>query len=135
MPNRCATANLPERERGVTSAEMRKPASPERPNGSACMNACVGSLQIMLDCGEQVGWFSSGEIVAELAISIAGFYLFFAHSFTTSNPFVRFEIFRDRNFATGVAFMAFLGVALFGTMALASPFMQNIIGYPVTTAG
>jgi DHA2 family multidrug resistance protein len=31
--------------------------------------------------------------------------------------------------------MAFIGVALFGTMALVSPFMQNNIGYPVTTAG
>src|SRR5262249_2232108 len=54
---------------------------------------------------------------------------------TTDNPFVRFEIFRDRNFVTGVTFMAFIGVALFGTMALVSPFMQNVIGYPITTAG
>ncbi len=95
----------------------------------------IGSLQIMLDRGEEVGWFSSNEIVAELVISIVGFYFFFAHSLTTDNPFVRFEIFRDRNFVTGVAFMAFIGVALFGTMALVSPFMQNVIGYPVTTAG
>jgi DHA2 family multidrug resistance protein len=48
---------------------------------------------------------------------------------------VRFEIFRDRNFTTGVMFMAFIGVALFGTMALVSPFMQNVMGYPITTAG
>ena len=95
----------------------------------------VGSLQVMLDRGEQLGWFESSEIVAELVISIVGFYFFFAHSFTTDNPFIRFEVFRDRNFTTGVIFMAFIGVALFGTMALVSPFMQNIIGYPITTAG
>jgi MFS transporter, DHA2 family, multidrug resistance protein len=95
----------------------------------------VGALQIMLDRGEEVGWFSSNEIVAELIISIVGLYFFLAHSMTTSNPFVRFEIFRDRNFVTGVTFMAFIGVALFGTMALVSPFMQNVIGYPITTAG
>jgi MFS transporter, DHA2 family, multidrug resistance protein len=95
----------------------------------------IGSLQIMLDRGEQVGWFSSAEIVAELVISIVGFYYFFAHSLTTDNPFVRFEVFRDRNFVTGLVFMAFVGVVLFGTMALVSPFMQTIIGYPVTTAG
>src|SRR5215468_8823328 len=95
----------------------------------------IGSLQIMLDRGEQVGWFSSAEIVAELVISIVGFYFFLAHSLTTDNPFVRFEVFRDRNFVTGFVFMAFIGVALFGTMALVTPFMQNIIGYPVTTAG
>ena len=95
----------------------------------------IGSLQIMLDRGEQLGWFSSAEIVAEFVISIVGFYFFFAHSLTTDNPFVRFEIFRDRNFVTGLVFMAFVGVALFGTMALVTPFMQNVIGYPVTTAG
>src|SRR5499427_331188 len=95
----------------------------------------IGALQIMLDRGEELGWFSSAEIVAELVISIVGFYFFFAHSLTTDNPFVRFEVFRDRNFVTGLAFMAFVGVALFGTMALVTPFMQNVIGYPVTTAG
>jgi DHA2 family multidrug resistance protein len=95
----------------------------------------IGALQIMLDRGEQLGWFSSGEIVGELIVSITGFYFFFAHSLTTDQPFVRFAIFRDRNFVTGFAFMAFVGLALFGTMALVSPFMQTVIGYPVTTAG
>jgi len=95
----------------------------------------IGSLQIMLDRGEQLGWFSSAEIVAELVASIVGFYFFFAHSLTTDNPFVRLEVFRDRNFVTGLVFMAFVGVSLFGTMALVTPFMQNVIGYPVTTAG
>src|SRR5499427_6878484 len=103
--------------------------------GFAALATGIGSLQIMLDRGEQVGWFSSTEIVAELIISIVGFYFFFAHSLTTDNPFVRFEVFRDRNFVTGLAFMAFVGVTLFGTMALVTPFMQNVIGYPVTTAG
>jgi len=103
--------------------------------GFLALAAGVGALQIMLDRGEQLGWFSSSEIVAELAIAIAGFYFFFAHSLTTDTPFVRFEIFRDRNFVTGLVFMAFIGVALFGTMALVTPFMQNVIGYPVTTAG
>jgi MFS transporter, DHA2 family, multidrug resistance protein len=95
----------------------------------------IGALQIMLDRGQQQGWFSSTEIVAELIVSIVGFYFFLAHSLTTDQPFVRFAVFRDRNFVTSFAFMAFVGVALFGTMALVSPFMQNVIGYPVTTAG
>ena len=95
----------------------------------------IASLQLMLDRGEQLGWFDSAEIVTELVISVAGFYFFFAHTLTTDNPFVRFELFRDRNFAGGCIFMAFIGIALFGTMALVSPFMQNILGYPVIDAG
>ena len=103
--------------------------------GFLALAAGIGALQIMLDRGEQLGWFSSTEIVVELIVAIVGFYFFFAHSLTTDQPFVRFAIFRDRNFVTSFAFMAFLGVGLYGTMALVSPFMQNIIGYPVTTAG
>jgi DHA2 family multidrug resistance protein len=95
----------------------------------------IGSLQLLLDRGEQVGWFESSEIWIETIISAAGFYYFFAHSFTTDEPFVRFEIFKDRNFASGCLFMVVIGVVLFGTMALVTPFMQNVLGYPIVTAG
>ena len=95
----------------------------------------IGALQMMLDRGEQLGWFGSSEIIAEAIISVAGFYFFFAHSLTTDRPFVRFEIFRDRNYLGGIIFMAVIGVVLFGTMALNTPFLQNVIGYPIMTAG
>jgi len=103
--------------------------------GFASLAVGIGALQVMLDRGEQLGWFESREIIIELTVSIVGFYYFFAHSLTATNPFVRFELFRDRNFASGLVFMAFIGVALFGTMALVTPFMQNTLGYPVLTAG
>ena len=95
----------------------------------------IGSLQLMLDRGEQLGWFDSSEIVAEAVASAAGFYFFFAHSLTTKTPFVRFESFRDRNYLGGILFMSVIGVVLFGTMALVTPFLQNVIGYPIMTAG
>jgi DHA2 family multidrug resistance protein len=95
----------------------------------------IGSLQMMLDRGEQLGWFDSPEIVLEASIAAIGFYFFVAHSLTTSNPFVRLELFRDRNFIAGCLFMTVIGVVLFGTMALVTPFMQNLMGYPILTAG
>ena len=95
----------------------------------------IGSLQLLLDRGEQVGWFDSNEIWIEAIISVAGFYYFFAHSLTTDEPFVRFEMFKDRNFVSGCIFMVVIGVVLFGTMALVTPFMQNLLGYPIQTAG
>ena len=95
----------------------------------------IGSLQLMLDRGEQVGWFGASEIWVETIISATGFYYFFAHSLTATEPFVRFEMFKDRNFVSGVVFMVVIGVVLFGTMALVTPFMQNLLGYPIQTAG
>ncbi|HEY5166905.1 MAG TPA: DHA2 family efflux MFS transporter permease subunit [Pseudolabrys sp.] len=95
----------------------------------------IGSLQLLLDRGEQVSWFGASEIWVEAIISAVGFYYFFAHSLTTPEPFVRFEMFKDRNFVSGVVFMVVIGVVLFGTMALITPFMQNLLGYPIQTAG
>ena len=95
----------------------------------------IGSLQLLLDRGEQVGWFGATEIWIEAIISAIGFYYFFAHSLTTPEPFVRFELFNDRNFVSGIVFMVVIGVVLFGTMALVTPFMQSLLGFPIQTAG
>jgi DHA2 family multidrug resistance protein len=103
--------------------------------GFAALAIGIGALQLMLDRGEQVGWFTSTEIIVWLIISIAGFYYFFAHSLTTDEPFVRFEVFKDANFLAGCMFMVVVGVGLFGTMALITPFTQHVLGYPIITAG
>jgi DHA2 family multidrug resistance protein len=103
--------------------------------GFAALAVAIGSLQLALDRGEQLGWLESNEIVAEFIISAVGFYYFFAHSLTTQTPFIQFSMFRDRNFITGCIFMAVMGLVLYSTMALASPFLQNVIGYPIISAG
>src|ERR1700716_1640881 len=103
--------------------------------GFAALAVGIGALQIALDRGEQLGWLESHEIIAEIIVSIAGFYYFFAHSLTTAKPFIQFAIFRDKNFVGGCVFMAVMGLVLFSTMALASPYLQNVIGYPIITAG
>ncbi|THD70445.1 MAG: DHA2 family efflux MFS transporter permease subunit [Bradyrhizobium sp.] len=103
--------------------------------GFSALAVGIGALQIALDRGEQLGWFESNEIIAELIVSIVGFYYFFAHSLTTAKPFIQFAIFKDRNFVGGCVFMAVMGLVLFSTMAVSSPFLQNVIGYPIITAG
>src|SRR5258705_832391 len=54
---------------------------------------------------------------------------------TASKPFIQFALFKDRNFVGGGVFMALRGLVLFSPMALSSPFLQNVIGYPIITAG
>jgi DHA2 family multidrug resistance protein len=103
--------------------------------GFLALAAGIGGMQLMLDRGEQLGWFGSPEIVAELIISIVGFYYFFAHSLTTPEPFLRFAIFKDRNFLMGCFFMLIMGLMLFSSMALSAPFIQNVLGYPIETTG
>src|SRR5215472_13583771 len=103
--------------------------------GFAALAVGIGSLQLMLDRGEELGWFGSSEIVIEAIVAATGFYYFVAHSLTTTTPFVRVELFRDRNFVAGCIFMVVIGVVLFGTIALVTPFMQNVEGYPILTTG
>uniref|UniRef100_Q07V84 Drug resistance transporter, EmrB/QacA subfamily n=1 Tax=Rhodopseudomonas palustris (strain BisA53) TaxID=316055 RepID=Q07V84_RHOP5 len=103
--------------------------------GFAALAIGIGAMQLALDRGEQLGWLESPEIIVESIVSVVGFYYFFAHSFTTPKPFVQFAIFTDRNFVGGCVFMAVMGLVLFSTMALSSPFMQNVIGFPILTAG
>ncbi|WP_028146067.1 MDR family MFS transporter [Bradyrhizobium japonicum] len=103
--------------------------------GFAALAVAIGSLQLALDRGEQLGWLESNEIVGEFIVSAVGFYYFFAHSFTTARPFIQFALFKDRNFVTGCIFMTVMGLVLYSTMALASPYLQNVIGYPIITAG
>jgi DHA2 family multidrug resistance protein len=103
--------------------------------GFAALAVGIGAMQVALDRGEQLGWLESNEIIAEIIVSIVGFYYFFAHSLTTAKPFIQFAIFKDRNFVGGCVFMAVMGLVLFSTMALSSPYLQNVIGYPILTAG
>jgi DHA2 family multidrug resistance protein len=103
--------------------------------GFGALAVAIGALQVALDRGEQLGWLESNEIIAEFIISGIAFYYFFAHSFTTSKPFIQFGLFRDRNFITGCIFMTVMGLVLYSTMALSSPYLQNVLGYPIITAG
>ena len=103
--------------------------------GFSALAIAIGSLQLALDRGEQLDWFESNEIIAEFIIAGVGFYYFLAHSFTTSKPFIQFALFKDKNFVGGCVFMAVMGLVLYSTMALSSPFLQNVIGYPIITAG
>ena len=95
----------------------------------------IGALQMMLDRGEQLDWFSSVEVQIEAGLTVLGFYLFIVQTLTAEKPFIDPRIFRDRNFAVGLMFIFVVGIILLATLALLTPYLQNLMGYPVLTAG
>jgi len=103
--------------------------------GFLTLALAIGSLQMMLDRGEQLEWFDSPEIVIEAACSGLAAYLFVVHTFTARQPFLDRRLIRDRNFVTGIVFIFVVGVILLATLALLTPFLQTLLGYPVLTAG
>jgi MFS transporter, DHA2 family, multidrug resistance protein len=99
------------------------------------LSIAIAALQVMLDRGEIKDWFGSGEIVVEALVGCSAFYLFMVHTFTAEQPFVRPALFRDRNFTAGVLFSAVAFVTLYASLALQPPYLQDLMNYPVVTAG
>jgi MFS transporter, DHA2 family, multidrug resistance protein len=103
--------------------------------GFALLSLSIGGLQLLLDRGESLDWFSSRTIIITAVIAGLAFYLFLVHMFTSDKPFIEPGLFKDRNFSTGLFMMLMMGVMLFSTLALMPPFLQNLLGFPVITAG
>ena len=103
--------------------------------GFGSLSLAIGALQVLLDRGEQLDWFGSGEIWIEAIIAASAFYLFLVHTFTADEPFVKPALFRDRNFAAGIAFIFIVGVTYLASLALMTPYLQNLMNYPIVTAG
>jgi DHA2 family multidrug resistance protein len=103
--------------------------------GFAVLALGIGSLQMMLDRGQDADWFTSREIVIEAVLAGVGIYLFVVHMFTTDKAFIPPAIFRDRNFAAATGMMFGIGIVLLASSALLAPYLQNLAGYPVATAG
>jgi DHA2 family multidrug resistance protein len=103
--------------------------------GFAALSVAIGTFQMMLDRGEQLDWFSSSEIVLEAGLAGLAFYLFLVQTFTAEHPFIDPRIFRDRNLSIGLLFIFMVGIILLATLALLTPYLQNLMGYPVITAG
>ena len=99
------------------------------------LSIAIGALQLMLDRGEQLDWFASAEIIAEA--SVAGLCLLpvprpHLHRRATvprSAPVPRPQ------FSAGLVFIFLVGIMLLATLALLPPYLQNLMGYPVLTAG
>ena len=103
--------------------------------GFLSLSLGIGSLQMMLDRGEQLGWFESPEIWIEMILAIVGFYFFLADCLTSARPFISVRIFKDWNFSIALVFMFLVGIMLLASMALVTPFIQNLLNYPVLSSG
>jgi len=103
--------------------------------GFAMLSLGVGALQLMLDRGAEVDWFSAIEIWIYLGLTLTGFWVFCVHMLTTEHPFIDPKIFADQNFVTGLVFIFVVGIILLASLALLPPMLSRIFGYPTITTG
>ncbi|HET6389844.1 DHA2 family efflux MFS transporter permease subunit [Hyphomicrobium sp.] len=103
--------------------------------GFGVLAMAIGALQLFLDRGQQLNWFQSTEIKIEFALFLLGVYLFIVHTLTARRPFLDSRLFADRNFVVGQILIFLVGAILFATLSLMSPYLENLMNYPVFTAG
>jgi DHA2 family multidrug resistance protein len=103
--------------------------------GFALLAIALASLQFCLDRGEQKDWFASWEIIIEAGLAIATGWMFLVHLITSEHPLFDRAMFKDRNFATSLVFMAATGVLLLAGLALLPPLLQTMYGYSVLQSG
>jgi DHA2 family multidrug resistance protein len=103
--------------------------------GFALLSLGVGALQFMLDRGEQQDWFGSLEIIIEGALAAIGFWMFAMWTSIADRPFLRPSLLKDRNFLGSCILIFVVGIILYATLALLPPMLQDLMNYPVTTAG
>jgi MFS transporter, DHA2 family, multidrug resistance protein len=103
--------------------------------GFAVLSTGIGALQLMLDRGQDLDWFSAHEIIIEAVLAGLGFYLFTIHLFSAREPLIPRTLFRDANFVSGLILMFAVGTLLVSSLALMTPWLQVLSDYPVYTAG
>jgi MFS transporter, DHA2 family, multidrug resistance protein len=103
--------------------------------GLATFSIGIAGLQMLLDRGERMDWFDSKEIWVDAIASALGFYLFLVHRLTKDQHFLNKALFKDRNFVLSTLMYLGLGFVLLPTLALTSPMLEELLGYPAHTAG
>ena len=77
----------------------------------------------------------AGKSDIELGLAIAASWMFLVHMTTSAHPLFERTMFKDRNFATSLLFMAVTGVLLLAGLALLPPLLQTMYGYSVLQSG
>jgi len=103
--------------------------------GIMSLSVMLGSLQYVLEKGQDEDWFSSQLIVWCTVATIVGAIIFFAHEFRTKYPAVNLRILRFRSVAIGLLFQAVVGFVLFGINYVIPNFAQTMLGYTALQAG
>ena len=95
----------------------------------------IGALQLMLDRGQTLDWFSSREIIIEAVLAGAGLLPVRRPHADRRTAVPAAGLFKDRNFVCGVLMVFCIATVMLASSALMAPYLETLAGYPVETAG
>ena len=97
----------------------------------------LGCLEVTLDRGPGVVWFSSSMVVASSRADLGTrvHLTFIPWELKRGDPIVNIKLFANRNFVIANIFMLLMGLIVFGTTQFIPQLLQEVLGYTATNAG
>lgn len=93
------------------------------------------SMQIILDKGQQYGWFDARWICWLAGFSAVMFMVFVVWELEHKNPIANLRVFKNLNFLVGTVLASFVNMAAYSTLCALPMFLQNLMGYTAQLGG
>jgi MFS transporter, DHA2 family, multidrug resistance protein len=103
--------------------------------GIALLTVGVGSLQVLLDRGQEDDWFGSHFITTLIIISAVCLISLVIWEWFEKAPIIDVRMFKNFNFASSSLMMFTLGIVLFSNVVMLPQFLQTLLGYTSELAG
>lgn len=103
--------------------------------GIILLASAVGSLQYVLEHGQQDDWFSNQTILILSITSVFSFIMFIWRELVFDHPIVNLRVLKDSNLAIGTILSFVLGFGLYGSTFIIPIYTQSILGWTATDAG
>lgn len=95
----------------------------------------VGSLQYILEKGQEDDWFNSKAIIVLTVTAILGAFFFIWREMTYRKPIVNLKALKNGNLRVGTALSFILGFGLYGTTFIIPLYTQATLGWTPLQAG
>ena len=103
--------------------------------GITLLAVAVGSLQFVLEHGQQDDWFNDNKILILSILAAGGFFFFIWREIVAKHPIVNLRVLKDNNLAVGTIMSFILGFGLYGSTFIIPIYLQSILGWTATDAG
>jgi MFS transporter, DHA2 family, multidrug resistance protein len=103
--------------------------------GIVFLSAFIGSLQFVLEHGQQDDWFDNTTIIILSIVSFTGLLAFIWRELTYKYPIVNLSVLKDGNLRIGILMGFILGFGLYGSTLIIPIYTQQILGWTALDAG
>lgn len=103
--------------------------------GFGLLTLWLGTLQVVLDKGQDEDWFASLWIRWFSVISVMAFVGFVVWELRNRHPVADLRVFKDRNFAVSTLLISIAAVIIYGPATLLPLFLQGLMGYSSLDSG